>query len=562
MKRMKRVVLAFLALAVVAVFAACGMASDAENVTIVQTTVSGQSTAQSSSSGGGRLTLDGVEVDRPTIGTDPSSGNSSDGVSQGDTTVPDSGDALKSTGEEFESQVTAQQQSQVQDRIIIRTVSMAVIAAGVSSAVDGIAGVANSLGGWVVSSERSEVQTATISIRVPAARLDEAVQSIRNLVAEVESEQSNSRDVTDEYTDNVSRVRNLELTRDALTALFNRAETVEEALEVQKEITRIQGEIEVLQGRIQLLEQTSAYSLISVSLRTKPLAMLVNAGPDQTVGVGVSVQFRATFQTVPGINDYTFSWDFGDGFITDTRTRTAPTGEPNQRITATVTHGFNNEIDSPYIVKVTMRGTGDAGAAEGEDTVIMTVTRIPNIEVFLSDFQVVEEGQDTQLVGTLTRSPGLSNVTYTWEFGDGSEPETGEVGAGVTTISATHVYEHALPRPYTVRLTITADSEAGEVETSSSTGVDVIPGSSWTVGGWDVGNTWKSAVRALSALGRALGIVGIWLAIFSPVWLIIGGLIWWRRGDRPLREAVAKAGQSVSDTVSKRRRGSPEEPTE
>jgi hypothetical protein len=39
--------------------------------------------------------------------------------------------------------------------------------------------------------------------------------------------------------------------------------------------------------------------------------------------------------------------------------------------------------------------------------------------------------------------------------------------------------------------------------------------------GWSALETLKSAVRGLINFGKVLAIVAIWLAIFSPVWIII-----------------------------------------
>ena len=105
-----------------------------------------------------------------------------------------------------------------------------------------------------------------IAVRVPAERLDEVVGRLRGIAAEVVSEVSSSRDVTDEYVDLTSRLGNLQAAEAALLRLFDRAQTVEEALDVRRTLTDVQGEIEVLKGRIAFLEQTSAFSLVNVTL--------------------------------------------------------------------------------------------------------------------------------------------------------------------------------------------------------------------------------------------------------------------------------------------------------
>ena len=101
--------------------------------------------------------------------------------------------------------------------------------------------MAQELGGWKVSSNVSQKHRATISIRVPADQLDSTVLRLRDMAVEVEAEVSTSKDVTDEYVDTRSRLENLRATEKALLRLMERAEKVEEALNVQKSLTQVQG---------------------------------------------------------------------------------------------------------------------------------------------------------------------------------------------------------------------------------------------------------------------------------------------------------------------------------
>ena len=211
-----------------------------------------------------------------------------------------------------------------QRRIIVRTVEMHLIVSDVSGMVKEASDLAAELEGWVVSWSDRQKHRGHIAIRVPAERLNDALLRLRGLAVEVESEDSTSRDVTDEYVDITARLGNLEATEEALLKLMERAETVEEALKVQNTLTEIQGEIESLQGRIKFLEQTSAYSLINITLELKPAEMSVDAGADQTAGVGEAVRFRAFFKPPDDIEDFFFTWDFGDGTPPITSDRTAP----------------------------------------------------------------------------------------------------------------------------------------------------------------------------------------------------------------------------------------------
>ena len=72
-----------------------------------------------------------------------------------------------------------------------------------------------------------------------------------------------------------------------------------------------------------------------------------------------------------------------------------------------------------------------------------------------------------------------------------------------------------------MRLTITAQSDAGIVEKSSVVRVFVDEPLGWTIGGWDGGDQIKGAVRSLSAVGLGLTTLGIWFVIFAPVWGVV-----------------------------------------
>ena len=411
-----------------------------------------------------------------------------------------------------------------QQRIIVRTVDMQIVVTDVAGALDDIADLAQELGGWVVSSDRSQKHQGFISVRIPADKLDDGVLRLRQLAFEVDSEVTSSRDVTDEYVDISARLKNFQATEVALLRLMDRADKVEDALKVQTELTKIQGEVERLQGRISFLEQTAAFSLVNVQLKLAPIDMPVDAGDDQSVSVGQIARFRATFEPPVDIEDFTYTWDFGDGSPPVSGRGTAPTLDDDTRVTATITHIYADDRDSPFIAEIKLTGTGDAGLTEGEDTIIVTVTKVPTIQVFAGQNQVVEEGEELELVGSFTRPEGLSELSFRWTFGDGTAPVTDSLEEGVTNAVASHVYADNRPFPFTATLTITAQSDAGEVEASGSINVLVREAQGWVLSDWSAGDHWKTATRALSGVGQVAGTALIWLAIFSPVWLIVGGI--------------------------------------
>ncbi len=73
--------------------------------------------------------------------------------------------------------------------------------------------------------------------------------------------------MTEEFVDLQSRKRNLLAAEEGLLRLYDRAEDVEDALSIQRELTGIRGQVEEVQGRTQYLEQSTASSQISVGIR-------------------------------------------------------------------------------------------------------------------------------------------------------------------------------------------------------------------------------------------------------------------------------------------------------
>ncbi len=135
----------------------------------------------------------------------------------------------------------AQSSSADRGRIIIRTVNISLIASNVAGAIDRISTVARELGGWVVSSDRESTHTGFVSIRVPAELLDDALSFLRQTAVEVTAEASSSTDLTDEYVDNQSRLTSLRAAEAIVLVIMDRAESVQDALTVQRELVQIQS---------------------------------------------------------------------------------------------------------------------------------------------------------------------------------------------------------------------------------------------------------------------------------------------------------------------------------
>lgn len=177
-------------------------------------------------------------------------------------------------------------QTQAIERLVIKNASLTLVVPDPAKSMDTIATLAEQLGGYVVTanlykettSSGLEVPRASVTLRVPADRLEEALRRIRAESSQPPlSESLNSQDVTSEYTDLQSRLRNLEAAEAELTRLMKEAQRTEDVLAVYNQLVQIREQIEVIKGQMLYYERSAALSAISVELiadaAVQPLAI-------------------------------------------------------------------------------------------------------------------------------------------------------------------------------------------------------------------------------------------------------------------------------------------------
>lgn len=301
------------------------------------------------------------------------------------------------------------------DRMIIRTGEMYLVVEDVETTMQQVASLADTYEGWVVNSnvwQDGDRTVGNISIRVLAENFSAAISALRAMAVEVNQESTSGRDVTEEYVDLSSRLSNLEASEAQLLNLMEKAGTVSEILEVQRELSNTRSEIEQIKGRMQYLEESSSTSLIQVYLEQSAL----------------NVEFHA-----------------------DTRS--------------------------------------------------------------------VKEGEEVHFYAEI--SGGFSPYTYEWNFGDGE-----------TSSEENPRHSYDADGDYTVSLKVT-DDRGGTADYERTDYITVSPG-------WDAGNIAGGAWNGLVAFGRVLLDIIIWLGIFSPVWIVIGLIIYFAIRRKRNRRAGQK----------------------
>lgn len=118
----------------------------------------------------------------------------------------------------------------------------------------------------------------TVEARVPSEKFWDTVNGLETL-GKVESGNTTSENVTEEWVDLAARLHIKELRKGQLEALLKRAQSTEEIDQRQQQILAVQEEIERIQGRQRYLQDQVALSTIRATFYEKGLAPVGKPGP-------------------------------------------------------------------------------------------------------------------------------------------------------------------------------------------------------------------------------------------------------------------------------------------
>jgi len=166
--------------------------------------------------------------------------------------------------------VSAESSSTAAPRKIIRNGSLELVVANVDQANNKIQSIVEGRGGFVEKATQTNVsgRTATITVRVPADRLDQSIAQIKSLATSVEREEIQARDVTRDYVDLDARLRNARAEEERYLEILKRATTIKDTLDGAEKLSNVRGRIEQLQGEMNYLTSQIAMSSLEISLST------------------------------------------------------------------------------------------------------------------------------------------------------------------------------------------------------------------------------------------------------------------------------------------------------
>jgi hypothetical protein len=171
--------------------------------------------------------------------------------------------------------------------MVIENTDLAIVVKDPKTRMAEISKLANEMGGFVVSSNLyqsytsigREVPEASIVIRVPSERLDEALDQIKAGAVDIDYENRSGQDVTNIYVDLQSQLKAKQAAEQQLLKILEKAETADDVLAIYLQLESIQTQIEQLKGQIKYYEESAALSSISVRLIAEEGTQPIEIGP-------------------------------------------------------------------------------------------------------------------------------------------------------------------------------------------------------------------------------------------------------------------------------------------
>lgn len=170
------------------------------------------------------------------------------------------------------------------NRKIIRNADLSLEVDSPAEAQHRITSIAESQGGFVVTSEAKQREHTDPSkrtldiklvVRIPSEKFGAALDEIKKLASNLPAENVTGQDVTEDFIDLEARIKTQKALELQFIEIMKQARKVEDALEVQRQIAEVRTEIERLEGRRRFLENRSSLSTITVNIQA-PKVIAVN----------------------------------------------------------------------------------------------------------------------------------------------------------------------------------------------------------------------------------------------------------------------------------------------
>ncbi|MCK5589080.1 MAG: DUF4349 domain-containing protein [Candidatus Pacebacteria bacterium] len=171
------------------------------------------------------------------------------------------------------------------ERKVIKTGSLSLIVEDIESSRKVIVAIANEFEGFVQRAnfskgnhnvyyengiqKKSLMKSGYLDLKIPTKNFEQALEKIKVVAIDVENENVSASDVTEQYSDLETQIKNKKAEEDQYRAILKRSGEIKDVLEVTKYMNKARSDRERLQGRLNVLSNQVKLSSVRVNLISK-----------------------------------------------------------------------------------------------------------------------------------------------------------------------------------------------------------------------------------------------------------------------------------------------------
>lgn len=174
---------------------------------------------------------------------------------------------FKTTTQSEEQQPQADQIGETEptkiERKLIRNARIGFQSDDLEKTAERLAKLTKQLEGYISNDESNNnygQSKHNLTVRIPSKNFDAFLKGVGEGVDEFDYKNISTDDVTAEYLDVESRIKTKKELETRYLAILNKANSVTEMLEIERELNNVRGEIESAQGRLKYLKNQVSYS--------------------------------------------------------------------------------------------------------------------------------------------------------------------------------------------------------------------------------------------------------------------------------------------------------------
>lgn len=161
---------------------------------------------------------------------------------------------------------------EISDRKIIKNANLNFQTENIQATTAFIENLVTKMSGYIVSNNTNKndnTQSNYLTVKVPAEKFEVFIEEISNGIKHFKHKEIYSEDVTTQFIDYTARLNVKKETEKRYIELLQKANTVTEIVEIEKNLSDLRSEIESLQGQLKYLTSQIDFSTVQISYYTK-----------------------------------------------------------------------------------------------------------------------------------------------------------------------------------------------------------------------------------------------------------------------------------------------------